>query len=82
MSLAATGVAMDRSQEFGEKLRSLREAKGWSQAELARRSGVRQANISRYEQGLREPSWSIAVALAAALGVNVDAFRPDAEGSS
>ncbi len=31
------------------RLRELREVKGWSQAELARRSGVNQAVISRLE---------------------------------
>lgn len=33
------------------RLRALREVRGWSQAELARRSGVNQAVISRLESG-------------------------------
>lgn len=34
----------------------LRLAKGWSQAELARRVGTRQANISKLENGLANPT--------------------------
>lgn len=33
------------------RIRELREVKDWSQAELARRSGVDQAIISRLERG-------------------------------
>ncbi len=33
------------------RIQELRQAKGWSQAELARRSGVPQPTISRMEQG-------------------------------
>ena len=33
------------------RILELRRARGWSQAELARRAGVRQATISRLESG-------------------------------
>ncbi len=33
------------------RIRELREAKGWSQDELARRAHVRQATISNFERG-------------------------------
>ena len=53
------------------RLQEMREAKGWSQAELARRSGVPQPTISRIEAS---ESGSISLAnlerLADALGVN------------
>lgn len=53
------------------RVQELREAKGWSQAELARRSGVPQPTISRIEAG---ESGSISLGnlerLAEALGVN------------
>lgn len=34
------------------RVRELREAKGWSQAELAERAGVRRATVSAIENGL------------------------------
>ncbi len=33
------------------RIRELRDAKGWSQEELARRAQVRQATISNFERG-------------------------------
>jgi transcriptional regulator with XRE-family HTH domain len=39
------------AEQPGERLRRLREAKGWTQEELERRSGVRQATISQLESG-------------------------------
>jgi len=36
---------------LGLRLKELRDAKGWSQRELSRRSGVRQATISHLETG-------------------------------
>lgn len=36
------------------RIRELREAKGWSQSELARQAGVRQAMLSELEAGKRQ----------------------------
>lgn len=41
--------------KFGDRLRSLRIAKGISQDELARVLGVTRSAVSQYERGLREP---------------------------
>jgi HTH-type transcriptional regulator / antitoxin HipB len=51
-------------------LQELREAKGWSQAELARQSGVAQATISRIEAGTRRVDLDVLERLADSLGVN------------
>lgn len=51
-------------------LEELRESKGWSQAELARRSGVGQATISRIEAGTRRIDLDVLEKLANALEVN------------
>lgn|SRR5690606_27321503 len=40
---------------FGDKLKQLREAKGWTVNQLAMYSGVSGASISRYETGKRKP---------------------------
>jgi transcriptional regulator with XRE-family HTH domain len=56
------------------RLRALREAAGWSQAELAQAAGVSQQAVNTYERGERCPSWEAALRLAAALGVPVGAL--------
>jgi transcriptional regulator with XRE-family HTH domain len=58
---------------FGERLKQLREARGWTQQELADRSGVPYITIYRCERGQhREPRVSVAAQLARALGVSLD----------
>ena len=58
---------------FGERLKRLRETRGWSQQELADRSGVPYITIYRCERGLhQEPRVSVAAKLARALGVSLD----------
>ena len=53
------------------RLRPVRLAKGWTQGELARRSGVDQSTISRIENGLtRGVGLGIVERLAYALGRN------------
>lgn len=43
--------------EFKNKLKLLRESKGWTQEELAKRLGVSRSKIGNYELGLREPGF-------------------------
>ena len=58
---------------FGERLKLLREERGWSQRELAERSGVPYFTIYRCERGTHgEPRVSMAAKLARALGVSLD----------
>jgi transcriptional regulator with XRE-family HTH domain len=53
------------------RIQELRESKGWSQAELARKSGVPQPTISRLESGKsRALNLKHLEKLARALGVN------------
>ena len=58
---------------LGEKLKALREARGWSQHELAQRARVRQALVSELESGKKEDTTgSVFRRLARALHVSVD----------
>ena len=58
---------------FGERLKRLREARGWSQQDLADESGVPYITIYRCERGLhQEPRVGVAAKLARALGVSLD----------
>jgi transcriptional regulator with XRE-family HTH domain len=51
-------------EALGLALRRAREAKGWSQRDLAARSGVTQANISKLETGQTDAQFSTLVELA------------------
>ncbi|WP_026198112.1 helix-turn-helix domain-containing protein [Sciscionella marina] len=60
---------------IGEALVTFRQARGMTQAELAERSGVTQAALSRYESDLRSPDDEVIDALAGALGVTREFLR-------
>ncbi len=64
---------------FAARLKELREGAGLSQKELAERAGVSQRAISHWEQGLHEPGLLAGPALAAALGVELDALFVEPE---
>jgi molybdate-binding protein/transcriptional regulator with XRE-family HTH domain len=55
-------------------VRAVRTRLGWSQAQLAARSGLSRAGISAIETGRLVPSTAAALAVAAALGCTVDAL--------
>ena len=54
---------------LGERLRSLRAAKGWTLEELAERSGLSKPFLSRLESGSRQPSIAAVLTLARVFGV-------------
>jgi transcriptional regulator with XRE-family HTH domain len=55
---------------FGRRLAALREARGWSKTELAKRSGLDPSSVSRLEAGERTPESGTVDALAAALAIS------------
>ncbi len=57
--------------EFAQRLRQLRKDRELTQAELGKRAGVHNVNLSRYERGLSEPSAETLKRLAEALDVSV-----------
>lgn len=57
---------------IGPRIAALRREAGLSQAELARRIRVSASAMGMYEQGRREPSGEILVAMAQELGVSTD----------
>lgn len=67
-------------RELGQRVKKLRESRGWSQGELAKRAGVTRSAISTYEQGLRTPSADVLCALAKTFGVPADRLLGLAEG--
>jgi transcriptional regulator with XRE-family HTH domain len=68
--MLAVGTDHRRSEEpapVGERIRAAREAKGWSQAELAAGLGVTVTTISRWERGTAVPQRSVLRTLSRAL---------------
>ena len=55
-----------------DKIKALREKKGWTQAELARRLGITRNGVNSWEQGLSIPSPSCLVDLANVFSVSTD----------
>jgi transcriptional regulator with XRE-family HTH domain len=56
----------------GKIIADLREQKGWSQTDLADKSGVSRVMIGKYERGEAVPSIEAAKKIADALGVSLD----------
>ena len=65
-------------EDFTIQLKAHREKKGWTQAELAEKSGLSVQAVAALEQGSRGPTWETVLKLAHALGINVEDFRIDA----
>ena len=57
---------------LGERIAIARRSRGLSQAELARRLKISASAMGMYEQGRREPSGEVLVALARELEVTTD----------
>ena len=62
---------------LGDRVRGLREAKGWERGELAARSQLHVSLIQRYEEGPTQPTAANLAALAAGLEVRVDRLVRD-----
>ena len=58
--------------ELANRLRAAREARGWTQAQLADAIGVSRKTINTVENGVFVPSTLIALKLARALGEPVE----------
>jgi transcriptional regulator with XRE-family HTH domain len=57
---------------LGARLKKIREKRGWSQTELARRADVHPRQIWRYEQDEAEPTATYLARIASELGVSAD----------
>lgn len=57
--------------ELGAAVRELRQAKGWSQAELASAAGMTQSAVARFEAGGTVPTLAVLGRIARALGADL-----------
>ncbi len=63
----ATWSALAELKHPGDSIRERRTELGWTQAELAKRTGIPQADISRIENGLLDARWSTILRISTAL---------------
>ena len=76
------GLAMDLGM-VGSRLRSLRQQRGWRLEDLAERTGLSKAYLSRLESGERQPSLTALFGVARAYGVSFSAlFEPEQQAQS
>ncbi|MDD3410814.1 MAG: helix-turn-helix transcriptional regulator [Eubacteriales bacterium] len=71
---AAEYDALEAQYAFAQQVIAARIEAGLTQAELARRVGASQANISKLEHGTLNPSFDMARRVAAGLGKRLDVY--------
>ena len=64
------------------RLRELRSARGWSQAELAAQLGVSRQTVNALEVGKYDPSLPLAFKLARLFGLSIEEIFIDEVGSA
>lgn len=65
---------MDIRRRVGLNTKRLREAKGWSQEQLAFECGLHRTYISGVERGVRNPTVTVVEKIASALGAPASAL--------
>jgi len=65
---------IDIKAKFGARIKQLRERRGWSQDELARRAGLNSSYVGRIERAERNITLKVVEKLAKALNVPVKAL--------
>lgn len=59
-------------EKFGETIKRLRQERGMSIVEAALRLNINKGSLSKYENNLVEPSFSMAKRIASLYGVSLD----------
>ncbi len=77
--VAAAQRQLQPKLDLGRQILHLRLERGWTQKELADRAGTKQANISRLENGLLNPSVDMLQRVAEALGADLAVTLEPAE---
>ena len=65
---------METELNLGESIRKIRQAKGISQGEMQKRTGILRSYLSRVENGHTVPSFATLQRLAGAMGVTLSDF--------
>ena len=65
--------------KLADKIMTLRRQQGWSQETLAEKLDVTRQSVSKWEQGISDPSTSNLFALAKLFGVSVEELLKEVE---
>jgi transcriptional regulator with XRE-family HTH domain len=60
------------SKNFPDRLKSIRNEKGWSQGQLAKKLGIDPQTVSKYERGVIFPTVNMMINLAKAFEITLD----------
>ena len=72
------GPRTSTTKTLAEKLLALRQRRGISQPQIAKRLGILEyTNISKYERNINEPPLAVLLAYAKLIGVSVDVLIDD-----
>lgn len=74
-------MMIDPTTQLSKRLKTEREARGWTVAELAERSGVSRAMISKVERAEASPTATLLGRLSGAFGLTLSTLLARAEGS-
>ncbi|MCX2698560.1 helix-turn-helix domain-containing protein [Ochrobactrum chromiisoli] len=66
-----------RMREFGERIRALRQQRGWTVRDLATRAGLAASTISKVENARMSPTYDNMLRLAHGLNVHIEALFND-----
>ena len=75
MSEGPDFTALDR--RLGQRLKAARQARGWTLEELAGRTGVSRALVSRIERGESSPTATLLMKLTTGLGISLSSLFGD-----
>jgi len=67
---------------LGREIKQARSALGWKQQDLRDKTGISQKYLSRIENDHVDPSWSMVVKIATALGMDLNVFCRQEKGNS
>lgn len=57
---------------LGDRIKQLRQQRGWSQAQLSKKLNIHQKQISGYERGIHAPSIELLIRMAELFNVSLD----------
>ena len=78
--MSETQDSSDLDRRLGQRLKAARQARDWTLEELAGRTGVSRAMVSRIERGESSPTATLLMKLTTGLGISLSSLFADKSG--